>query len=106
RNRRVVRANAAAAEFVGAISEPPRDLAASLRNPALLAAVDAVLRVGGVRAVEFDVALPVARILEARLARIERPALGGAAALLTLHDLTASKRAEQMRADFIANAGH
>ena len=30
----------------------------------------------------------------------------GAAAILTLHDITGLKRAEQMRADFIANAGH
>ena len=105
RNRRITRANGASAEFVGTISEP-RDLAASLRNPALLGAVDGVLRGGGTRTVEFEVALPVARILEARLARIEGPSLGGAAAVLTLRDVTASKRAEQMRADFVANAGH
>jgi two-component system phosphate regulon sensor histidine kinase PhoR len=104
RNRRVIRANAAAAEFIGTISEP-RDLAGSLRNPALLAAVDAVLRGGPSRIVEFELAIPVARILEARLAWIEGPALGPAA-VLTLHDVTASKRAEQMRADFVANAGH
>ena len=105
RNRRIVRANSAAAEFVGPLTEP-RDLAGSLRNPALLAAVDAVLRGGAARIVEFEVALPVARMLEARLARIEGPGLDGAAAVLTLHDVTASKRAEQMRADFVANAGH
>ncbi|HEX3535169.1 MAG TPA: ATP-binding protein [Stellaceae bacterium] len=105
RSRRIVRANAASSEFVGVVSEP-RDLAASLRNPALLAAVDAVLRVGGRRIVEFEVSIPVARILEARVARIEGPAVGGGAAVLTLHDVTALKRAEQMRADFVANAGH
>ena len=105
RNRRILRANAASAEFVGTVSEP-RDLASSLRNPALLAAVDAVLRSGGIGTVEFEVALPVVRMLEARLARIEGPALGGGGAVLTLHDVTASKRAEQMRADFVANAGH
>src|SRR5439155_19956967 len=33
-------------------------------------------------------------------------ALAGAAAILTLHDVTALKRSEQMRADFVANAGH
>jgi two-component system phosphate regulon sensor histidine kinase PhoR len=105
RNRRILRANAASAEFIGTVSEP-RDLASSLRNPALLAAVDAVLRGGGTCTVEFEVALPVARMLEARLARIEGSALGGGGAVLTLHDVTASKRAEQMRADFVANAGH
>jgi two-component system phosphate regulon sensor histidine kinase PhoR len=31
---------------------------------------------------------------------------GGAAAIIALHEVTELKRAEQMRADFIANAGH
>src|SRR5207248_11666789 len=43
RDRRIVRANATAAAFVGR-SDAPRDLAAALRNPAVLAATDAVLR--------------------------------------------------------------
>src|SRR4051812_34741561 len=105
--RRIVRANPAAAAFVGRLSEP-RDLAASLRNPALLAAADAVLRGAPAQSVEFGVSVPVARQLEARFARIPSggPMLDGAAAVLTLHDVTALKRAEQMRADFIANAGH
>jgi two-component system phosphate regulon sensor histidine kinase PhoR len=105
--RRIVRTNPAAAAFVGTLSEP-RDLAASLRNPALLAAADAVLRGAPAQSVEFGVSVPVARQLEARFARIPHggPMLDGAAAVLTLHDVTALKRAEQMRADFIANAGH
>ena len=45
-------------------------------------------------------------MLRARLARIDGPALDGAVALLILDDITAVKRTEQMRADFIANAGH
>ena len=105
RNRRIVRANAAAGAFVGAASEP-RDLAASLRNPVLLSAVDGVLRGEAARVVEFELTVPLARSLEARLAPIEHPSPDGAAAVLTLHDITASRRAEQMRADFVANAGH
>jgi two-component system phosphate regulon sensor histidine kinase PhoR len=103
--RRIVRANAAAADFAGALS-PPRDLAAALRNPTLLAAADAVLRGEAARVVEFTLTIPVERQLRARFARIDRPALDGAAAVLTLHDVTELKRAEQMRADFIANASH
>jgi two-component system, OmpR family, phosphate regulon sensor histidine kinase PhoR len=106
--RRIVRANPASAEFVGPVTEP-RDLAAALRNPALLAAADAVLRGTDTYSVEFGVSVPVARQLEARFARIPAsvgPALDGAAAILTLHDVTGLRRAEQMRADFIANAGH
>jgi len=110
RQRRIVRSNSAAAEFIGPGAEP-RDLAAALRNPVLLAAADAVLRGERVGSVEFTLSVPVERVLRAHLARIaggpdDRPALDGAAAILTLHDVTALKRSEQMRADFIANAGH
>jgi two-component system phosphate regulon sensor histidine kinase PhoR len=103
--RRIVRANAAATDFVGAVS-PPRDLAAALRNPAVLAAADAVLRGDAARVVEFTLPLPVERQLRARFARIDRPSPEGAVAVLSLHDITELKRAEQMRADFIANASH
>src|SRR5262249_27075914 len=41
--RLIVRSNAQAAAFIGA-DPGPRDLAAALRNPAVLAAADAVLR--------------------------------------------------------------
>jgi two-component system, OmpR family, phosphate regulon sensor histidine kinase PhoR len=108
RERRIVRANPASADFVGAVAEP-RDLAAALRNPALLTAADAVLRGEPAQSVQFAVSVPIPRQLEARFARIPRSeaaALDGAAAVLTLHDVTALRRAEQMRADFIANAGH
>ncbi len=103
--RRIVRANAASVELIGTVPEA-RDLAASLRNPAVLAAADAVLRGEAGRVVEFSLAVPVERWLSARFARIDGPSLDGAVAVLTLHDITALKRAEQMRADFIANAGH
>lgn len=103
--RRIVRANAAAGEFVGALL-PLRDLAAALRNPAVLAAADAVLRGEAARVVEFTLTVPVERQLRARFAGIARASPEGAVAVLTLHDITELKRAEQMRADFIANASH
>ncbi len=107
RQRRIVRSNAASAEFIGPGAEP-RDLAAALRNPVLLAAADAVLRGEPARSVEFAL-VGADRTGAARPIRPDRdraPALDGAAAILTLHDVTALKRSEQMRADFIANAGH
>ena len=103
--RRIVRANTAASTLVGFLS-PPCDLAAVLRNPAVLTAADAVLRGEAAQIVEFTLTAPVERQLRARFARIDRPALDGAAAVVTLHDVTELKRAEQMRADFIANASH
>jgi two-component system phosphate regulon sensor histidine kinase PhoR len=103
--RRIVRANAQATAFVGALSEP-RDLATALRNPAVLAAADAVLNGETARIVDFTITVPIERQLRARLARIDPPSLDGAVAVLALHDITQLKRAEQMRADFIANASH
>jgi two-component system phosphate regulon sensor histidine kinase PhoR len=103
--RRVIRANPAAAEFVGSVSEA-NDLATSLRNPAVLAAADAVLAGGPARVVDFTLSVPVERVLQARIAWVEGAQSEGVAAILTLHDITALKLAEQMRADFVANAGH
>jgi two-component system phosphate regulon sensor histidine kinase PhoR len=103
--RRIVRTNAQAAAFVGPLSEP-RDLATALRNPTVLAAADAVLSGEMARVVDFTITAPVERQLRAHLARIDHPPPDGAVAVLALHDITQLKRAEQMRADFIANASH
>jgi two-component system phosphate regulon sensor histidine kinase PhoR len=103
--RQIVHANAHAAEFLGSAALP-HDLAQSLRHPAVLAAADEVLAGAPSRVVEFALSMPQERRLRARLARIDRPALDGAVAILTLYDITQLKRAEQMRADFIANASH
>ena len=103
--RRVIHANAAAEEmFGGELFE--HDLAAALRNPLVLAAVDAALRGEDGRVVEFALTLPIERQLSARIAPLPHNVTEGAAAILTLHDLTSSKRSEQMRADFVANASH
>ena len=102
--RRVVRANEAANEMFGG-EFLGRDLASTLRHPAVLTATDAVLRGEGERIVEFATGLPVERQLSARIASLAAHFAAGAV-ILTLYDLTASKRSEQMRADFVANASH
>ena len=102
--RRVVQANQAAREVAG--REPVGfDLAESLRAPAVLDAVDAVLDGAPTRAVEFRLAAPVERHFSARVARLARSA-DGAVAALALKDFTEMRRIEQMRADFVANASH
>ena len=104
-DRRVVRANEAAAALLGErLTE--RDLAGALRHPAVLAAADAVLRGDGQRVVEFDLTSPVELHLSARIAPLSPQTHAGAAAVLLLNDLTAMKRSEQLRADFVANASH
>lgn len=102
--RRIVRANARAADFLP--GPGPKDLSVALRNPAVLTAADAVLRGEATRVVDFTMTVPSERQWRARFARIEGPSLDGAVAVLTLNDITQLKRAEQMRADFIANASH
>jgi two-component system phosphate regulon sensor histidine kinase PhoR len=103
--RRIVRANAAANELLG-MRLIDRDLAVALRHPQVLAAADAVLHGEPARIVTFDVTAPVERHLSARLAALQPKTSEGAAAVLTLHDLTAVKRSERLRADFVANASH
>lgn len=124
-----------------------RDLAAFLRFPALLAAVDAVLTGGRSQQVELHLPVPVEQIFmvtihplppattRALLAEaqpqpdlatpypgngattaptddlfLKAPAHSGHspayAAVLSFHDITAIRRSEQMRGDFIANASH
>lgn len=103
--RRIVRVNMAANELLGT-RLLDRDLAVALRHPAVLTAADAVLRGEGSRIVEFDITTPVERHLSARFAVLQPHTSDGAAAVLTLHDLTAAKRSERLRADFVANASH
>ena len=104
-NRRVVRANAAAAALLGE-RLLGLDLAGALRHPAVLAAVDAVLRGEGDRITEFELTSPLERHLSALIAPLSPHTAEGAAAVLLLNDRTALKLSEQQRADFVANASH
>ncbi|WP_448203683.1 ATP-binding protein [Azospirillum sp. sgz302134] len=124
-DRQVVRANQAARSLFGD-RILNRDLAASLRNPNVLEAVDAVLGGAASRILEFSLPVPVERMFELRVKPFQRrlpqpvPQLvqhegglppvvepvPGRMVILTLHDITALRRSEQMRADFIANASH
>ena len=103
--RRVVRANRAADALFG---EPAagRELIALLRAPALLEAVDAAMRGAPGRLVELSLPVPVERSLRARVEPLPTRIADGTVVLITLHDLTSIKRADQMRADFVANASH
>lgn len=132
--REIVDVNAAARELFGE-TLVRRDLSAAIRNPGILDAADAVLRGSESAVIEFEVAAPVERKFSARVLALPRTKIGpeddpaaelaeedrdlevfpidpGLAdrerpvALIVLHDLTAVKRTEQMRVDFVANASH
>jgi two-component system, OmpR family, phosphate regulon sensor histidine kinase PhoR len=113
RQRRVVRTNIAARALLGTIAAE-RDLSMTMRHPELLAAIDALLESGpdgnfaGPDQTSIELVLSGApeldMIVHAR--RLPRAAADGSLALLVLHDTTALRRAERMRADFVANASH
>ena len=126
-HRQVMRLNAAAAQMLDSRTEGA-DLSESVRHPEVLGAVDSVLAGGDPRTVEFVRPVPIEQVLQARiqpydgnpmlvldggagaLGGLESDASGDAPALksavVTFHDITAIRRSEQMRADFVANASH
>ncbi len=97
---RVVFANHASQTVVGAEAERKR-ISAVLRNPEVLEAVERVLAGGERETIAFSVPVPVQRYYEANIARTGSPLV-----LLRIRDLTAIRRAEELRADFVANASH
>lgn len=113
RQRRIVRTNLAAVSLLGTVGAE-RDLSTVLRQPQLLAAIDALLETGAdgnfaradQSAVELALAGPPELDVIAHLRRLPRAAADGSLALIVLHDTTALRRAERMRADFVANASH
>ncbi|NFV81722.1 ATP-binding protein [Magnetospirillum aberrantis] len=104
-DRRIVRLNQAGLGVFGTASIG-RDLAAVLRDPSVLEATDEVLAGASGREGEFTLPVPVERSFLVRVERLGSRAMDDTVAVLALHDLTAIKRMEQMRADFVANASH
>ncbi|MGE5517732.1 MAG: ATP-binding protein [Bacteroidota bacterium] len=104
-DRRVVRVNQSALGVFGA-TIIGRDLAAVLRDPSVLEATDEVLAGASGRVGEFTLPVPVERSFQVRVERLGSRVMDNTVAVLALHDLTALKRMEQMRADFVANASH
>ncbi len=103
--RRVVRMNPAARDLLGA-RLLGRDVSTLLRDPLLTDAVERAREEGGEQVVPFTLRGKVDQYLTARVARLSRPSMDSATCVLTLNDVTALKRAEQLRADFVANASH
>jgi len=99
---RVVFANTGMANAVG--TDPQRKpITAVLRVPAVLAAIERTLQTGEPATVAFSIPVPVERHYQAYATRMEQsPRLTA----LLLHDITSVIRAEQARADFVANASH
>ena len=104
REARVIAFNTAARKIAPALTRgEPASLA--LRVPEIVEAVREVAAGGPSRSVEFYQRVPIDRWFEVYVEPLgsARPI---AMMLLVFHDLTPQHRAEQMRADFVANASH
>src|SRR5260370_654182 len=112
RQRRIVRTNRAAVALLGAMGAD-RDLSTARRHPALVSAIDSLLDTAagnflGPDQVAVEIVLSGAPELDviAHARRRPRAAADRSLVLSVLHDTTALRRAERMRADFVANASH
>lgn len=106
RKHRVVECNKAARDLLGfnAVGE---NLAALLDSPKTLEEVEFVLKGNPGTRAEVSIPFPVARTYDLSVWRLpDLKSTGPAWAMVVLHDVTAAKKAEEMRADFVANVSH
>ena len=100
RTGRIIFANKASQGLVGPDAERKR-ISAVLRTPEVLESIDRILAGGEPEDIAFSVHVPVQYHYEAHIAR-DRAGL----VVLRVRDLTAIRRAEELRVDFVANASH
>jgi len=102
---RAAAANRPALELLPAlrIGEP---LVLALRSPDVIDAIPLVTSTGKAETVLWSERVPIERLFEVCVAPLATDAGEVMATLLTLRDLTETRRVERMRADFIANASH
>jgi two-component system phosphate regulon sensor histidine kinase PhoR len=104
--REIVAINRSARDLLG-VGMLGRDLALTLRHPDVLAAVETVSS-GALSIVEeITLPVPVPRTYTFYVSGLaDTGELAAPRIVLVLHDETRAKRAEQSRADFVANASH
>jgi two-component system phosphate regulon sensor histidine kinase PhoR len=78
----------------------------ALRSPDVIDALPRVFASGEAETVLWSERVPIERLFEVCVAPLAVESGEVVATLLTLRDLTEMRRAERMRADFIANASH
>lgn len=104
--REIIAANRAARDTLG-IGLLGRDLSLSLRHPGVLAAVETVNEGVASLSEEITLGLEVTRTFTLHASALPASAAAGSPrVVLVFHDDTRAKKAEQIRADFVANATH
>jgi two-component system phosphate regulon sensor histidine kinase PhoR len=101
----VLEANPAARALLPALHHA-RPLSFALRDPEVLDGIEAVLSSGTPRRVALSTRVPLERTFDVQIGALSMPDGSGTSALLFLRDLTAARRLEAMRVDFVANASH
>jgi two-component system phosphate regulon sensor histidine kinase PhoR len=102
---RVLFANRASHAIV-VLDADRKHITAVLRTPELIEAIERILAGGETETVTFSIPVPVLRHYEAYITRTLAAHAGAAAILIQIRDLTAVRRGEELRADFVANASH
>ncbi len=110
RDRRVVRANAVAHALVDT-DLTGRDIADGLRDPAFLSAIDRTIEGDGPQSVDLKLPVPVETEYIVRVEPVDPPpgmpaGRDAPIVLIDFQDVTALRRSEQMRVDFVANVSH
>ncbi|MGD0192846.1 MAG: ATP-binding protein [Rhizomicrobium sp.] len=101
-SERVIFVNRAMVAVIGTDTQR-KHVSSVLRTPAVLQSVQKTAATGEPTSVEFSIPVPVERHYLAYITRTDQSPRWTA---LLLHDVTAAKRAEEARADFVANASH
>lgn len=110
KDRLVVRANAVAHALVDS-DLTGRDIANGLRDPALLSAIDRAIEFAEPQTVDLRLPVPVETEFIVRVQPIDPPrgtptGQDAPVVLIDMQDVTALRRSEQMRVDFVANVSH
>lgn len=104
-DKMIVRTNRAARNIFGQ-NLAGRLLHEIIPNDKLMNAITAVVEDIQGQNIEFYLAEPTPRDFQAVIERFPIPSAGGISIVITMTDITAQKRIQRMRADFVANASH
>ncbi|MEC7656026.1 MAG: ATP-binding protein [Pseudomonadota bacterium] len=104
-NKSIVAANQSARDLLGNQIKG-RSLALAIRDPEVLDAVNEVLSGGDQQQIGISLMGPFRRNFDIQVASLTDTAESSADAILIMHDMTATRNAEQMRSDFVANVSH
>ena len=101
----VIGFNAAASKLLPGLARGEAFVRA-VRMPALLEAVRRCSTSGGQQVIAFAERVPIERWFRADVSALEQDKGASRDVLVTIHEETQEKRAELMRADFVANVSH